>query len=105
MAKVKPRVINMDNNTTNAVINGTSTSTAYTWPWSTDYYNVPYCEHRLPCGYCKLLQKDCPQKSYTITYCNGAGSPVYTKDGPTCINTTSTIKSNNITAGATTVAM
>lgn len=25
-----------------------------------------YCPHRLPCGYCRLLMRDCP-KGYTIT--------------------------------------
>lgn len=26
-----------------------------------------YCPHRLPCGYCKLLMRDCP-KGYTTAW-------------------------------------
>ena len=31
-----------------------------------------YCSYRLPCGYCKILEKPCPM-SYTTTI-----NPVYT---------------------------
>lgn len=24
------------------------------------YYDKEYCQHRLPCGYCPLLEKICP---------------------------------------------
>ena len=31
-------------------------------------YNAQYCYHRLPCGYCQILQRACPMySSPTIT--------------------------------------
>ena len=40
-------------------------SNDYTYK-STKRY-TDYCPHRLPCGYCKLLMRDCP-KGYTTTW-------------------------------------
>jgi hypothetical protein len=43
---------------------------------STTYYYDPYktypevCPHRLPCGYCRVLMRDCP-KYYTTPWVCG----------------------------------
>lgn len=47
---------------------------------STITYNTCSCVHRLPCGYCPLLNRSCPMQGITITntpaivYCNTSGS-------------------------------
>lgn len=52
--------------------NGTINIGDYTAPSNDDTYSYQkryqdYCPHRLPCGYCKLLMRDCP-KGYTTTW-------------------------------------
>ena len=38
-------------------------------------YNQNYCFNRLPCGYCKILEKPCPmQYNPTITYTNATNT-------------------------------
>ena len=35
------------------------------------YIKYPmWCQHRLPCGYCKELGRMCPLEAQTITYTN-----------------------------------
>ena len=52
---VTPDVSNAQNYT------GTPTSTSsYTWSGN-------YCWHRLPCGYCKMLDRPCPMQGYQYT--------------------------------------
>lgn len=54
------------------------TNTANTYSYS---YNN-YCKHRLPCGYCKLLEKTCPMMFYcnqpNIVYCNTSANTTNT---------------------------
>lgn len=40
-------------------------------------YNVTYCIQRLPCGYCRMLEKPCPMLPSTI-------EPSWAVNGPTC---------------------
>ena len=46
-----------------------------------------YCSYRLPCGYCKILEKHCPM-SYTNTigpiYTDRIGDPPYNLNQVTC---------------------
>ncbi len=37
---------------------------------STNYSYNNYCQYRLPCGYCTMLNKDCPKQYSTITLNN-----------------------------------
>ena len=52
--------------------NTASSTQDYTWS-TNDYVYRPskqyqtYCPHRLPCGYCKILFRDCP-KGYVTTW-------------------------------------
>ena len=56
----------------------TATSTtdfqrSYEYPTSYQVQYNDYCPHRLPCGYCKFLMRDCVKKNvapYYVTYCS-----------------------------------
>lgn len=32
------------------------------------YYTNGYCQHRLPCGYCTMLNRVCPMQNNQVTY-------------------------------------
>jgi hypothetical protein len=40
----------------------TTDNVTVTYPSSTG--GIFYCPHRLPCGYCQMLGRDCPKESY-----------------------------------------
>lgn len=42
---------------------GPSSSNSYS-------YSNNFCQYRLPCGYCTMLNKDCPKQYTTITLNN-----------------------------------
>ena len=50
------------------MINDTCSNTYYD-----PNFNSTYCIHRLPCGYCSLLGRDCP-KSWSVTWNATTGS-------------------------------
>lgn len=68
-------------------INDTTTTTA-----TNQYYQT--CAHRLPCGYCPLMSRQCPMQSTTITWSTPYSVPT--------IHDMS-IDYNNITCGSTEV--
>lgn len=40
-------------------------------------YSNGYCQHRLPCGYCTMLNRVCPMQNRQVTYTsNGTGTTV-----------------------------
>lgn len=55
---------------TNTINTGSYTSTSGGCVYqttTTPYFNP--CPHRLPCGYCRLLMRDCPKNSnITVTW-------------------------------------
>ncbi len=65
------------------MINDTTTTNA-----TNPYYQT--CVHRLPCGYCPLMSRQCPMQSTTITWSTPVSVP--------------TIEYNNITCGSTEAA-
>ena len=49
------------------MINGTGTNVTF---------DTNYCVHRLPCGYCSLLGRDCPKQWSTTWYTNLNNAPI-----------------------------
>ena len=49
--------------------NTASTTNATVTPVTSNVY-ADYCGNRLPCGYCRMLMRDCP-KYYTTTWTGG----------------------------------
>ena len=48
-------------------------------------YNNNYCYYRLPCGYCKILEKACPMyHSNTFIYNDRVCDPPYNLNQVTC---------------------
>lgn len=53
---------------TNTIKTNIGTNPSYTVN-SSKWYDSNYCTHKLPCGYCAILQRPClRQNNYSITY-------------------------------------
>lgn len=61
--------INVDT-TTNTI--DFQTSYEYPTSYQVQYNNYNYCPHRLPCGYCEFLMRDCVKRvtPYKVTCCS-----------------------------------
>lgn len=49
--------------TTNTIDMGDYTSTSGDTYQTTTTHYLKTCPHRLPCGYCRLLMRDCPKNN------------------------------------------
>ena len=68
----------MNENNFNKSYNTSTTS-------DTSISGTNYCSYRLPCGYCKILEKSCPMSyTYTYTYQEKICDPPYNLNQVTC---------------------
>jgi hypothetical protein len=62
----------MDNVKTSTNATKTTSGYDFTSSYGSNYYNCGACMYRLPCGYCKELERPCPYTPITTTITCGS---------------------------------